>query len=226
MNKKLFVVPLLYWQLVFVLTNAALASSVQANLNTNIIEVEYKTFYSHLRKLDSQDTNALQFAFGFMNIDTNRLCSIESARISTEKQQIPLSVNAENRFTLPTDKVLRLAKAIVIAQVKEPSDKCEVSVQLETKPEYVKTTYTETELDLIYTQYQAFFNEMGSFMSFMMPQVDGLNIQFENAGITTTLPRGLRISRGLLSLNKAQFKQLDKIKLPEKPLRIVPKTSK
>ncbi|MFQ3192716.1 MAG: hypothetical protein ACI936_003869, partial [Paraglaciecola sp.] len=30
------------------------------------VEVRYKTFYSHVKKLDNEDTQALQFAFGFM----------------------------------------------------------------------------------------------------------------------------------------------------------------
>lgn len=208
-----------FWVLIVLLnvTNIAKAST---------LEVKYRTFYSHLSKLTSDDTNALQFAFGFMNIHTKKLCEINSAQISTQKQQIPLEVTPEYRFTLPTDKILSLAEALVVLELTEASNICDISVQLETKPEYLKDSYDAGELAIIYQQYVTFFDDVGSFMSFMMPEVDGLTIQFEDKKLSLTLSNGMQIKHGALIINSDDINQLNNVSLAQLPLRITAKTSK
>jgi len=184
------------------------------------VEVRYKTFYSHVKKLDNEDTQALQFAFGFKHVTKGNLCTINSARISTEKQQLPLTVTPENRFTIQSEKALNLANAYVVIDFKEPSNQCDISVQLETKPEYLKTNYTFEELRFIYEQYEAFFNEMGSFLSFMMPTVKGLTFQFSDKNLNQTSKSGEVINEGLLILNDEWFERRKGLKLNTTPLRI------
>lgn len=188
--------------------------------------VEYKTFHSHVKKLNSEDTNALQFAFGFLNIHTKSLCKIESARISTQKKQIPLAVSPENRFTVPNEKALRQADAKVILVLKEASNICDISVQLETKPEYLKDIYTKQDLQYLYEQYQAFFNEMGGFMSFMMPQVEGITFQFNDTSLQEKLSNGMKIENGILRIQPEDFVILDRIWLRHTPKRVTALTSK
>lgn len=190
------------------------------------LQVAYKTFYSHVSKLDTDDTNALQFAFGFMNIRSKNLCQINSVRISTDKQQLPIVVSPEYRFTLPSEKVLRLADAVVILDLLEPSNICDISVQLETKAEFIKVSYTKEELALLYEQYVTFFDDIGGFMSFMMPKVDGLTIQFEDKALTALLANGMQIENGMLMINAGELPLLDQVSLPLAPLRITAKTTK
>lgn len=189
-------------------------------LKAEEIEVSYKTFHSHVRKIDNEDTQALQFAFGFIHVTSGRLCQINAARISTQKQQIPLKVSKENRFTVPSERALRMADAVIIIDVEEASNQCDISVQLETKPDYLKRYYSFEELVFLYEQYEAFFSEMGSFMSFMMPSVNGLVIQFEDQSLTTTMANGYQITQGSLTLDKDFFERKKPLNLPEIPLRI------
>lgn len=189
-------------------------------LKAEEIEVSYKTFHSHVRKIDNEDTQALQFAFGFIHVTSGRLCQINAARISTQKQQIPLKVSKENRFTVPSERALRMADAVIIVDVEEASNQCDISVQLETKPDYLKRYYSFEELVFLYEQYEAFFSEMGSFMSFMMPSVNGLVIQFEDQSLTTTMANGYQITQGSLTLDKDFFERKKPLNLPEIPLRI------
>ena len=101
-----------------------------------------------------------------------------------------------------------------------------MSVQLETTPSLLKTQYLNIDLNNIYQQYSAFFNAMGSFMSFMMPSVEGLNIQFSDPRFDYVINETLRIEQGMLRLNKQQLSTLKDVKLPQKPLRITALTSK
>jgi hypothetical protein len=208
-----------------ILSFCLMALGLNNKVSANTLNVDYKTFYSHLNKLSSDDTDALQFAFGFVNIRTMELCAINSAKISTEKQQIPIEVTPEQRFTLPTDKILRLAKALVVLELKEASNICDISVQLETKPEYLKTNYSGQELAFIYQQYVAFFDGIGSFMSFMMPDVDGITIQFNDKSLNSTLPNGIEILDGTLTIKGNKLATLNVLILPELPLRITATTS-
>lgn len=187
---------------------------------SEVLQMEYSRFYSHVRKLDNEDTDALQFSFGFVRVGENRLCDITSAHIVTQKQTFELDVTDEERFTVPTDKALKMAEAVVRIDMVEPINVCDMSVQLETKPEHVKQSYTAEELSQLYQQYEAFFNEMGSFLSFMMPSVTGLLIQFEDLDLTVYEENQPRITNGMLRLDKEWLEQGNDLQLPEKPLRI------
>ena len=191
-----------------------------------VIEVEYKRFYSHVKKLNSEDTQALQFAFGFQNIHEPRLCKINAAKIVTQKQTIELDVSPEYRFTMPSEKALNLADATVAIELEDQANHCDMSVQLETRPDYLKQYYSNDDLMFIYEQYSAFFNQMGSFLSFMMPQVDGLMVHFDDAELDYDLRDAPRVVNGLLILNTDWLTLKKPVVLPKVPLRITAKTDK
>lgn len=200
---------------------AALASMLLApTALAESMELEYKRFYSHVRKLQSDDTSALQFAFGFKHIDSGELCRITSAYIHTQKQAIPLQVSPEFRFTVPSERALKLADAKVRIDLDAPLNKCDLSVQLETKADFLKRQYSKHELNFLLQQYEAFFDEMGSFLSFLMPSVKGLTVHFKDSQQDTPLHSGLSVEQGLLNLDKDWINQSNQLDLPAKPLRI------
>lgn len=196
------------------------------NVKSETLTVSYKTFYSHLSKLKSDETKALQFAFGFLNIQNKRLCDINSALISTDKKQIPLVITAENRFTLPTEKALKLANALVIIELADAANVCDISVQLETKQDYLKDKYSSDELTVIYQNYESFFDSVGGFMSFMMPEVEGIIFHFDDENLSEPLFNQMTISNGKLLVNFDEIKLFNQIQLPQTPKRITAKLSK
>ena len=184
------------------------------------IDVEYSRFYSHVKKLDNEDTQALQFAFGFVRVGEGRLCEVNGASIVTDKKTMPLEVSGEGRFTVPTEKALKLANALVRIDLNERANVCDMSVQLETKPEYLKQYYTKDDLTFLYGQYEAFFNEMGGFLSFMMPSVKGLTFRFSDDELDAQVPGAPNITNGMLMLDNEWLEQGKPLKLPVEPLRI------
>jgi len=184
------------------------------------IDVEYSRFYSHVKKLDNEDTQALQFAFGFVRVGEGRLCEVNGASIVTDKKTMPLEVSGEGRFTVPTEKALKLANALVRIDLNERANVCDMSVQLETKPEYLRQYYTKDDLTFLYGQYEAFFNEMGSFLSFMMPSVKGLMIQFDDKNLDFITPQGVQINNGVLHLEQDWINDAKDLTLPRAPLRV------
>ncbi|WP_218312367.1 DUF2987 domain-containing protein [Alteromonas antoniana] len=202
------------------------AAVISQPVLADIIDVEYSRFYSHVRKLGSDDTQALQFAFGFLRVGEGRLCDINTATIVTDKQQMPLEVSPENRFTVPTEKALKMAEAFIRIDLAERANVCDMSVQLETKPEFVKREYTAEELAMLLDNYRAFFNEMGSFLSFMMPSVEGLMIHFEDDELDSLIKDAPAINNGMLMLDMDWLNKGKGIELPQKPLRVTAIASK
>jgi hypothetical protein len=205
-------------------TNVTLVVAVylfsQTQLWAETLEVEYSSFYSHVKKLNKPDTDALRFAFGFQHIAEKRLCHISTAQIVTQKQTLALTVENNNRFTVPTDKILKMAKAKVVIELDDQANRCDMSVQLETLPSFLKTQYSHEELLLLFHQYQAFFDEMGGFLSFMMPSAEGLLLHFEE---DINFQKGLQAladENGSIALSKTWLLQKKNLELPNKPLRI------
>lgn len=184
------------------------------------IDVEYKRFYSHINKIGDEDTAALQFAFGFLRVGSQSLCNINSVTIVTPKKNIPLEVTQEQRFLVPKEKALKLADAQVAIDLAEAANLCDMSVQLETKSEYLKAQYSADEIQYIYKQYEAFFDDMGGFLSFLMPSVSGLVIRFDDESLNTTVDGGLRIENGQLSLSSEWIEKGNTLQLPVVPKRI------
>ena len=206
-----------------ILLNVVLIFTVQAD----VIEVEYKRLNSHTKKLDSEDTQSMQFAFGFVNVrQPGTLCAIRTANIITPKKTLSLEVSPEGRFTVPTEKALKLADAMVQVDLVEAANVCDMSVQLETKAYLLNTEYATKDLQHIYQQYTSFFNAMGSFMSFLMPQVDGLMFQFKDPQLDYVIQPGLQIEQGILRLSQQQLHAINTLRLPRAPLRITALTSR
>ncbi|MEP0354947.1 DUF2987 domain-containing protein [Paraglaciecola sp.] len=183
------------------------------------IDVEYASFYSHVKKLQDENTQALRFAFGFKHIVKPGLCEVLTAKIVTQKQTLPLVVEGNYRFTVPTDKILKMAKALVLVDIEDQANQCDMSVQLETKPQYLSVHYSDTDLEYLLKQYQAFFNDMGGIFSFMMPEVDGLVFHFDSSTVLSDSQLG-RVKDNRLTLNLAQIKAKPELDFPVKPIRI------
>ncbi|MDN4501465.1 DUF2987 domain-containing protein [Alteromonadaceae bacterium BrNp21-10] len=138
------------------------------------LRVDYTAFYNHLKKIDREDTNNLEFGFGFIHVTTKNLCQINSGFIHTQKIDLPITIASDNRFSLPSEKALKLARAEVVLMLEQAVNQCDMSVQIHTNQSSLKTDYTPKELQDLNQQFEAFFDSMGSFLSFMMPSAKGL----------------------------------------------------
>lgn len=204
-----------------------LALSIGFSTHAETIFADYSSFYSHVNKIDDEETNMLQFAFGFQHINENRLCVIQSAAITTQKQTIDLPITPEYRFSVPSDKVLKLAKAKVKIEFSDQANLCDISVQLETKPEYLKTDYSQLELADLFAQYTIFFDDIGGFLSFLMPDATGLTFHFsESIADQKQRYNFASITEQRLTVDQRWLSKNDGVKFDTPPFRITAVTSK
>ena len=113
-----------------------------------------------------------------------------------------------------------MARAQVVIELDDQANRCDMSVQLETLPRFLKTQYSHDELLSLFNQYQAFFDEMGGFLSFMMPSAEGLLFHFNQEVPIPESLQPLMTKEGAIALSKTWLIQADGLKLPHKPLRI------
>lgn len=196
-------------------------------LQADTLKLDYASLYSHTRKLDQETMPALQFAFGFAHQKQPRMCRIKHAFIHTPKQDITLQVTSEQRFTVPSERALKLAEAVINVELDDMAEHCDMSVQLETKENYLRANYSLGELNMLQRQYIAFFDQMGGFMSFLMPSVKGLIMHFDQPPEQHAVSEGLQPQPGIngnqLQISRkwlAKQQELN-LTLQEKPRRIV-----
>jgi hypothetical protein len=199
--------------------------TLAVNIQAETLELEYSSFFSHIKKLSAEDKQALQFAFGFKQVGSASLCHLQNVYIHTQKMDIPVVVSEQQRFVLPDEKALKMAQALVMVDLQEAANHCDLSVQLETKPAYLKTNYSYQELNILLTQYQTFFTDMGGFLSFLMPSVQGLVLDFgPQQNVFSILGLGT-LEKGKLTLTNDWLSQKTGLELPIKPLRITALTN-
>lgn len=187
----------------------------------NNLDMEYASFYSHLRKIDNADMAALQFSFGFKKVAENRLCRITDGKLVTQKVTMPIIISDEQRFTLPTEKALKLANAVVSLALQDAPNQCDLSVQLETKPSFLRTQYSAMELKNLAEQYAEFFDSMGGFLDFLMPSSQGLVLHFAQAPQLETQVTGLTVKGNELIVSEDWIAANKKpLSLMVEPLRI------
>ena len=151
------------------------------------LHLDYGSFYSHLKKLNNEELAPLQFAFGFVNVRSGNLCEVQRVKVHTDKQDIPVEVNAKNRFVLPYEKALKLAKAEVWVNLKEANNQCDLSVQLEVNPVLFSQGVSRQQLQDYFLAFDAFFDKMGGFLSFMMPSPEGVGLRFKAGSAEQTV---------------------------------------
>lgn len=148
---------------------------------TQITEIEYNVFYSHLRKLDPEEFDALQFAFGFKKHNSDEMCQLKKVLIHTPKKDMNVRITTQNRFTLPKEKALKLAEATVKLDFAYAPSKCDMSVLLQANPEWLGEEITSEKLRYLNSQFKAFFESMGGgLFSFLMPETKGIKLHLNS----------------------------------------------
>lgn len=145
------------------------------------VEIEYKVFYSHLRKLDPEKFEALQFAFGFIKHNASAMCPLSKVTIHTPKKDIEVEIATSNRFTLPKERALKLADATVLLNFDtDDAADCDMSVLLQANPEWINSELNAEQIRYLNSQFKTFFESMGaSLFSFLMPETKGLKLHLK-----------------------------------------------
>lgn len=203
-----------------------LLCSLGLSAQADTLNLEYSTFYSHLKKLDDEDLSALQFAFGFKHVTRGDLCHIESVKIHTQKVDLDIEPLNNQRFLLPTEKALKQANASVEIHLDDAANQCDMSVQLETKSDWLKPVYQKQDLALLLAQYQQFFDDMGGFLSFMMPSVTGVALHFDSPEAIREGNPELPWKDQIVELDENWIEQHSELALSAPPSRITAVTSK
>lgn len=196
------------------LTAASLNCAAVAQSAENqdyFLNVEYKNFYTHLRRLDPEDLPHLHFAFGFILPKSKATCVIDNVYIHTPKKDIPVAITSASRFSLPKERALKLADAEVhirfqpqfLQEYSVTADACNLSVRLEANLPR-QSALPASELQTLNAEFKTFFENMGAgLFSFMMPEPHGIKLHLKSdyaSDRSHGLFQGMNISNGMVFL--------------------------
>lgn len=152
---------------------------VSSSVYASEMVIEYKRFYSHLNKLDSETMPSLIYTFGLLaQQPTQFSCQINSAYIHTQKVDLPLQINAFGRFSLPLEKALKLAGATIHLDIEGSEQVCDMSMSVEVDPQLLTVRPTQQQLNVWHSEFNVFFDEVGGMLAFMLPSVSGLVLHY------------------------------------------------
>lgn len=206
--------------------------SLIANVSPGVAEhetlvVPYKQFYQHVRRLDPEEHPDLQMVFGFAHQSTQQMCKIKRAFIHTAKQDIPLP-SIEHRFAVPRERALLLAEAVVTIDFQHAKQHCNISVLLKAKlDKWSHLSFLSADaLRDIDRQFQHFFENVGSFLTFLVPKTLGIKLHFSassteqamsmgvpSTAVTTSVQGAIwHLSRSWLQHNETALVSKDKVR--------------
>lgn len=161
----------------------ALFLALSPFVNAKEFVVSYDGFYDRLKVVDKGQYQYARINFYLVDIATLQPCEIQSGKLITEKNQLPLSYTEKAQLLLPLDKQLDTDKAVIVVQPKNPAHDCQLKMQIEA-PEFKlaelngeKLQQLNNEFDDLLTNLSGFF--IGKLMAFLLPSQKGVQIEFE-----------------------------------------------
>ena len=150
--------------------------------------VSYDGFYDRLKIMAKGEYTYADL--GFYLVDQNGdKCPIESGTIITKTNEYPLSYTAKSKLLLPFDETLDKDKALIVVQPKQGAE-CQLKMQIESSEQYGDSvqignmTALTSEFENLMGRLSGFF--MRTLFSFMMPEVNGVSLVF-NQAVTTPI---------------------------------------
>ncbi|QBF84597.1 DUF2987 domain-containing protein [Shewanella maritima] len=140
------------------------------------ISLEYNGFYDKLKRAHKSNHPLVDLVF---SVPEKPGCKIVSGDIRTEKQQFPLTYNAEQRLFIPYDPQLKSDRALINLTVDGDGKQCGIAVQVRAKS--VKQSYSASELtDLMADMDKLLDSLLGFPMKYFSDPVAGIKLQFES----------------------------------------------
>lgn len=145
------------------------------------VDLEYKGFY---QRLDLIKENKLdQITMGFYLVDSYKRtrCELVSATMLAQgKEPEQVDIGADGQLLVPLSRELYDKFALLRVKLKDEYQNCILQMQMQIKDK-TKTDFSFSDLALITTQMQELVDEFGSFLWFMMPNVNGLHVELSRA---------------------------------------------
>ncbi|WP_371185343.1 DUF2987 domain-containing protein [Thalassotalea maritima] len=150
------------------------ASSVQA------VDLEYKGFYQRLTLIEENNLDKITIGFYLVDSYTRERCPLTGAKmLKRDGSKDPIDIAADGQLMVPLSQQYYDEFALLRVEQSDDRQNCILQMQMQARDKQ-QTEFSYQQLATITWQLQELVDEFGGFLSFMMPDVQGLHIQLQN----------------------------------------------
>lgn len=168
------------------------------------VDLEYKGFYQRLDLIKENKLDKITMGFYLVDSYKRTRCDLVNATMLAQgKEPAQIEIASDGQLLVPLSRELYDKFALLRVKLKDEYQNCILQMQMQVKDK-TKTDFSFSELALITKQMQELVDEFGSFLWFMMPNVNGLHIELSRAEsisyIDDELKKSLKCEEGKCKL--------------------------
>lgn len=181
------------------------------------ISLEYQGFYQRLKQVNKGHYPLIELVF---SVPKDNGCIIKEGFISTEKEQFPLTITAEQRVFIPFDERLKSDRALINLQMENDASRCGVAMQIRAKRPTVD--YGKAALLAIQSQMDELLHSMQGFpMRYFTDDIAGVSFEFVEPA-SVTIDGKVELIEGTYRLSRQHINTMTKLSFSREPNVISP----
>ena len=185
------------------------------------ISLEYQGFYQRLKQVNKGHYPLIELAF---SVPKDNGCIIKDGFISTEKEQFPLTITAEQRVFIPFDERLKSDRALINLQMENDARQCGVAMQIRAKR--TSTDYSQADLLAIQAQMDELLHSMQGFpMRYFTDDIAGISFEFVEPA-RVTIDGKVELIEGVYRLSRGRISDMQELSFSHAPRVVSPWVSK
>lgn len=201
----------------FALLGLLLASTISAKETV----FQYDGFYSRLKKSEQATYSHVTLAFLLRQQQSERVCDIQAAFITTDLLKEPLILAKNGELLLPYDQNLNDNKAKIRLEQSTDAKDCDLNFRLRNKLPLANSLSLQ-ELHLMHKQFKALMDEMAGLAKYFLPKMPGVTLQFAADMQPTPVADYMTCQANICTLDLSKAPQEGVLQLTHAPDYVVP----
>lgn len=201
----------------FVLLGLLLASTISAKETV----FQYDGFYARLKKSEQATYSHVTLAFLLRQQQSERVCDIQAAFITTDLQKEPLILAKNGELLLPYDQNLNDNKAKIRLEQADDAKDCDLNFRLRNKLPLDKSLSLQ-ELHKMHKQFKALMDEMAGLAKYFLPKMPGVTLQFATEMQPTPVVDYMSCQANICTLDLSKAPAEGVLQLTQAPDYVVP----
>lgn len=194
-----------------------IASSVSAKETV----FQYDGFYSRLKKSEQATYSHVTLAFLLRQQQSDRVCDIQAAFITTDLLKEPLILANNGELLLPYDQNLNDNKAKIRLEQAADAKDCDLNFRLRNKLPLEKTL-SLAELHQMHGQFKALMADMAGLAKYFLPEMPGVSLQFAADVDPTATADYMTCHHNICSLDLSKAPKEGQLEFSQAPDYVVP----
>ncbi|WP_371379056.1 DUF2987 domain-containing protein [Thalassotalea aquiviva] len=143
------------------------------------LELEYKGFYKRLKLINDNELDLITMGFYLVDNHTRQRCELKNVRALAKGMPAQnVDIGIDNQILVPYSQAHYDNFGYLQVQQQDPRQDCTLQMQIQFKDKEQKA-FSFNDLTQVKEQMQELVDEFGSFLWFMMPNLQGLHFELD-----------------------------------------------